>query len=576
MTKTSNIFMQRKRDRAKKTNLPIVKSYAEQQADNAPLMREFAQKEAARKQARLDKMSKKAFEERARAKELDIKQCAIVASVVAASEHPAGPSPRKLSSARSTRPPAERAPPPKWTEFVDPPTWGQLLVEGVNCAPPDYEKLKTYVRTSLSTGVLCAPVADGRVFTWDELAPPPSGADDNWRAWCKPSKWLDLVALMYPGNPGHLASLSLSGNYNNIVVPTPRTPTTDVTKWPPQLSSAQLQPVFKHPNADHVVRMTREDPFPHGESSPLEAKPIYRSLTMSEIVDELTYMLYAASVGIGPPVYAATFWPWQHKGDAVEPQYGMIAVLQRADGDVGKYQRDLHTRHPPVSSIDGPTPPLRQASEECAVSIMKLCFKIAASSNVNFDIKPANMLWVSEGDKNAYFAIDFDGDYFVVVPDNVACLKARFFVNMLLFSVHVRAYSRVYFAKSFLAVVTPVLMDLWLEATSSSPEKWVGSQWLMQAKIASQPATGAYNHGVLRRIPDPARRLGRQLEMMTFSYLFDNSHGRRPPLPWPLWEREPPGRFFDDRPSLVRQLLRFAFFYESSPPAKYQACLQRA
>ena len=87
----------------------------------------------------------------------------------------------------------------------------------------------------------------------------------------------------------------------------------------------------------------------------------------------------------------------------------------------------------------------------------------------------------------------------------------------------------------------------------------------MNARVSPDRHTGSFNERTLRTVADPGERLGRQLSMMAFEYLFDTSGGKKPPAlatSWKRWKIQ--SSFIGGLPRLVPQLLQFALFYDGA------------
>ena len=163
-------------------------------------------------------------------------------------------------------------------------------------------------------------------------------------------------------------------------------------------------------------------------------------MKLDNLVEEMTYMLQSAAEGIGRPMYAATAWPWAPQPGDTEQKFGMIVILKRAKGNMSDYEKELRrarcSRARP--GADPPRKELRQEAEEAAVNWMiGLCYHIAWTGHINYDMKQGNLLYMNG---QSFFVTDFDSVYYRYVPDDVASVKQRFFVNLLLLAMHVRAY----------------------------------------------------------------------------------------------------------------------------------------
>ena len=78
---------------------------------------------------------------------------------------------------------------------------------------------------------------------------------------------------------------------------------------------------------------------------------------------------------------------------------------------------------------------------------------------------------------------------------------------------------------------------------------------------------GAFDRGALRAIPNVGMRLGRQLSMMVFEYLFDNEGRKQAPTKASRWAWDTTLKFVGGYPKLVPQLLRYSILYERPAPA---------
>lgn len=432
--------------------------------------------------------------------------------------------------------------------------------------PVSVQDVIQQVRAQRELQVLCAMPDGGGVRSWLSLRSPPP--DDpvyaNWQQWLSPAKWIEMVMHRVPDNSGALKAITKVGNYNEVLEPTEGTPVNDATKWPPQLhrtgvdlTDAALTDVL--PDAPYVIRMTRTDPHENKGAGP----PEYRWMTQEQLVMEMALTLHAASQGIGPPVYAAVWWPWAMPPGSSEQKYGLLMLVGRSVGSMNQYIANL---------VKAPAHLKNQVSQEyktnielAAASVAELCAKIAQTGHINYDIKPDNMLMHHE--HNRFYMTDFDSMQYRFLPDEVAGMKCRLFVNLLLLCMHVRAYTTRHFATHFLAALTPLMIELWKEAVEQPGRFGSGAGWLVQTQIAPNPRIGTLNTNALAGIEDPGMAARRQLEMMTFSYLFDTSRGESPKVArWPHWNKEE--AFVEGFPLLVPQLMRFCIFYNEVVPSE--------
>lgn len=436
-------------------------------------------------------------------------------------------------------------------------------------------EIRDFVQTHLDVAVLCAWEGHG-VTTWNHMPsclPPSEDAQDApdaqaWREWLAPPKWQTLVKHEESHDEDDEGAIfkdfASPGNYNNVMALAARgvhTVAKNAALWPPQIGADRLDSEL------YVVRMTRSDAFPCSSG-----RPLFRAMKRASVIDELSMTLHAASLGIGPRVYAAVCWPWKrtpgmHAND--QQRYGIVMVLERAPGDMITYQNALMRNHPPESAVSGPSRPFRESAELAAAELASLCAYIAHTGYINFDMKPGNLLM--SGEPNGFYMSDFDTMYYRMFPDDVAGLKARLLVNLTLLGMHVRAYSKPGFATSFLGMLTPLMAGLWRDAVGSPESFGPGASWLTLAPIAYENKEGAFNHHTLCAIPDLGRRAGRQLTMMVFEYLFDKTQGKKPPQraeAWTGWQTKQ--SFVAGRPPLMPQLLRFVLFYNKPIPEAYE------
>jgi hypothetical protein len=346
-----------------------------------------------------------------------------------------------------------------------------------------------------------------------------------------------------------------------VLAPSAQTPVADPDRWPPQLSRMGMSGSpedrgLRLPRDAHsaVVRITRGDPFPSASG-----RRVYRSMRSDDLIDEATYTLGAAALGIGPPVYALVRWPF----DVVDGQqrWGLLIVMQRADSDLAQYAQSLAQ------------PSAAETAEVTAAGLVELCFHVAWMGGIDFDIKPGNLL-VQMG-KQVFQKIDWDANMYRVPAPDVANLKTRFFLNLLLLAVQIRAYSPPPFARAAAVVLQHVLMPLWAQAASAPAEFGPGAEVLRNARVASEAAAGSFNERTLARISreqGEAQRLQRQLSMMIYEYVFKSTNsGVRS---W-RWKTLP--SFTGGMPRLVPQLLEFALYHSATQavPAAWQPLLQQ-
>ena len=397
----------------------------------------------------------------------------------------------------------------------------------------------------------------------------------DYVSWFMPSKWTELVRQRVSGNSGAFEAVTSTGNYNEVLATTTSTPTMDHAKWPCVLNS-NIMPM--------VVRMTRSDPFPCAEGR----TPAYRSMKLGDLKKEMSITLHAAAHRYGPPIYSAVSWAWERRHKDKHQKYGLILVMLRMRSDITKFQNIMYDKLM-ISHPDGDVAPpqYRKGVEQISRSMILRCYEMANAGFINFDIKPGNMLVDQYGDEPNFenpdvYITDFDAVYCTQVSDDVAGPKARFFVTLLLLSMHIRAYSRAAFVDSYVRVAGPLLMELWEQLvasygdTSSKPFG-EGSKWIYETEIAFDQLRGSFNYSDLKNTTSPGKRLSMQMMMMTYEYLFDDSDNREPPMratKWDGWVRKRQGGFFEARnPRLVPQLMTFILFHLAPVPEDWKTIL---
>jgi hypothetical protein len=585
----NNLFDQRKKAQAKaakRAKQPVViKSPRTQLLENQERMKKFAEDrqrslEESRENLKQEMEERRKREALAREEQRKAMERAMESQKEAGDEQGQAGSPkRKLPSKRGAPPgpsaeaprstPAAQAKPqlPRPT-FVEPPTYASVSAMSSSATPPDsLDKVKQMVASSVETAVLCAPYADGRIRTWSELAMPDetSAWRGDYERWSKPDAWASMAWSYADDNPNKLASLSKIGNYNNILSISAATPVSNPSLWPPQLTAMGIATDVPRsevlPQADYILRITRTDPF-GGSSS---ASPVYRSMTMEQVVDEMALSLLAASQGIGPPVYACVAWKWKDQKEASKQLYGMTMILRKSDGDMISYVEKLRAAFP--RTPEGPSKGMIRMAEETAVNTIGLCFHLGWMNLINFDMKPANMLMrETEG---MFYLSDFDGILCRQVSPEDGGVKTCFFVNLLLMCFHVQSYvSGVTFPSAFLATAGPILVELWAEAVRSPSTFGPGADWLKRTVLAVTEEAGLFDQGVLARQPTP-QRFATQLKMMVYEYGFSTSDGRRPSAKTKQFAWDAREDYFSGPAALVPQVLRFVVLYSSVVPEEY-------
>ena len=573
---------------------PVIPSFAEQHAANLKRAEEVSAQNREREAARIQKlrdldekerMEKEEQEKRKRKYAKDLRVERDIEEVLAEDDSLDVTQPAKRRVQR--RPSIAEV--PSFVKNLDAPEHeGRQTVHLVRITAAkipetlSMQHTKDMVVEKLDAAVLCCTDTAKGVQKLHELATHPDFPSPthesyaDWMSWMSPSKWVDLVSLRVARNKGAFKSLTNNGNYNEVLVTTDESPTDDPAKWPG---------VFNIDHKNIVLRMTRSDSFGNTGSG----KPMYRSMGYDNMVGEMAMTLHAAACGFGTPVHAAVSWPWEVQPEQKARKYGLILALERADGDMICYQEMLGSSilgSPVYNQYDKKRQEIayNRIVEAFARKLMSRCHEMASAGLINFDIKPGNILVSWEGkieEPDVYFA-DYDSTYCRIPDDQVAGINVRFFVNLLLLSMHVRAYSDEPFVEPYVRVVAPVLMQLWeqmqREMKGKGPiDMGTGSVWVSSAEMAFDHKNGAFNHRRLRDMKSAGHALSLQLTMMVFEYLFDNEDKKVPPrraVQWPHWKRDSGSTFFETKPlRAVPQLLRFVIFYTRAVPPAWEELL---
>ena len=585
----NNLFAQRKKAQAKATKrmkeTPIIKSPRTQLLENQARMKEFAreqqeriEKSRAQLQQAIEERQKRealaredqrrAMEQSERPNEEERQDNLNESSNHSSSVRRKVPSKRYGLSNPSTAPATQVKPQLPRPSFVDPPMYTSVSSMSATAVPAEnLQEVKQMVESGIETSVFCAPYADGRIRTWDDLAMPDESSvwSTDYKNWCNSEAWSSMAWEYESGNPKKLVSMSHFGNYNNILKISAGTPVSNPSLWPPQLTAMGIETIVPRsdvlPQSDYILRITRTDPFGGSSSS---GSQVYRSMTLNQVVDEMALSLLAASQGIGPPVYACVAWKWKNQEGKAKPLYGMTMILRRADGDMMTYVEKLRADFP--RTTQGPSNGMIRMSEETAINTIGLCFHMGWMGLINFDMKPANML-MSEREGMFYLS-DFDGVLCRQVDPEDGGVKTCFFVNLLLMCFHVQSYiASVTFTSAFLATAAPILVELWTEAVRSPSSFGPGAEWLKQAVITNTEE-GIFDQGTLARMP-PKKSLATQLKMMVYEYAFATGEGRRPGPKIKSFAWDTSEDYFSGPAALVPQLMKYVVMYNSAVPEEF-------
>ena len=278
----------------------------------------------------------------------------------------------------------------------------------------NFADVRDFVKAQREVAVLCALPDGNGVRTWNDLQL--IDGDERGLNWYSPGHWLTLSRAWTQRSAPWMKRLNESGNYNDVLVLSAGAPLDDPAHWPPQLRPGyDMKPSILRGDGAFVVRMTRTDPFAKGPGDGKSPAKVYRSMKMEALVMEMAHTLHAASLGVGPAVYAAVSWPWDQVPGTGVQRYGLLMVLERAAGDMVHYQDDLLRKHPLGCSINGPPRELREHAECAGAWLAGLCYHVAWSGFINFDVKPSNLLMCQRED--TFCMTDFDHMYHRQVTD---------------------------------------------------------------------------------------------------------------------------------------------------------------
>lgn len=526
-------------------------------------------------QERQQRIEAKAKEQRARREERAraVRMAQAATTTLAAASTPSS----TVATPRTRVPPKPVSKPVSKSVF----SFEALATAGSAFDSPGVECIIEEVRARRDAAVLCATNNGQGVQSWNSLHGAATSEDDaESRRWMSPANWRAFVEMCSEINPDlegdeeesrpthDVALAAASGSYNAVVLPSSTAKLDDARRWPPQLLEAGRAGAY-------VVRLTKTRPFaprspgPDGKPCPL----VFRFMQLDQVVREMAFALHAASIGMGPPVLAAVSWV-ETTTKTPNLQYGLLLVLERCLGDMIDFELSLREKFPPDSYVSGPSPAYANAAVAAATDVARLCYRAADDGFLNFDIKPANVLW-HKG--SSFYLCDFDPVHFVHVPSSVASTKAAFFVNMLLMCMHVRSHSSNAFAGAFLDAVAPCMLALWRDALRADTPFGNGAGWLAAARLPQGYDDGSFCAQELRHTTSVAERCRRHFEMMVWEYSFSTSDGRQPSkkcVAWPGWQKGPAnGSFFGSDVPLVAQLLSYCFFYSKPAPSELAAAL---
>ena len=384
--------------------------------------------------------------------------------------------------------------------------------------------------------VPCAPRKGEDVIFWDDLEFP-DAFESSYAPWQQVSQW----KRVFSNNPDGLDFLKKIGEGNfNLVFEKRDDIIVDASSWPPQLSKGGALP---DDAANPAIRITRGFEFGSSrESSILEA----------------TMNLHAAKIGLGPPIYAVAIFAYNEPNAYQRMQrFGMVTMMKKCADFNSEIRRILLDPRPGY---------LKPHAVFCAREIQWLCFRMANLGAINFDAKPANVLVAD--DSKTFYMIDYDTHFFItdaMVHAHVG-KKARFFINLLIFTMHIRAWTSPHFADPFCKALKKPLMEMWMDICSenrSFGEQAAKKLRTMEVKTAAQ-MNDDYKKENITSVPhENAERLWAQFREIIYHYFLrqesrNNHRSEVKNFNWQLTQR------FTSMPLLVPQLLKFTLFYRGS------------
>ena len=387
--------------------------------------------------------------------------------------------------------------------------------------------------------------------------------------WTHQMAWTNMVTdLFYPIVDASFARLD-SGSFNRVWrVIEPNSTILDATRWPPQLRGNNL-----------VVRISKRpyDTAASEDSSGVEAYARHTSSCKpfsSNSFRETAITLRMAMLGVGPRVFAVARWPESVvRRDATG--HGLTMVLEYA-GVTLNHRFSKRSTEPEVTFVTR--------------AVISMLHAVADAGFIHYDVKPCNICVARD---DTVKLLDFDSE-FVIDTHELFDFKAerltdkaadwarhqnrlfndqmmtkdgaepRFFIMLLLLTVHVRQYSTEVFRLYFLKYVEPILMKIWI--TIRHNRGFLICDSICDAEMKDSADKGAFDSGVLAATPHAVDRTKLMLEYMTFEYVFRDhegiitaskrwrSHGGRDQ--WTACPRQL---------GVVPRLLRFALYYDGLP-----------
>jgi len=426
------------------------------------------------------------------------------------------------------------------------------------------------------------PLGDSRIHTWSELKALADGEVRRaWDDWLQPGHWHGLINGIYAGRLG-VKPVGEGGAYNMIVEPGACTPVDDPRQWPPQLKSAGVETFgvgvddLVMPNKPYVIRLTAPD-LEYTDEDTKQKKWRVHAACHSDAVREAANCLRMASLGVGPAVYAAMVFPWgglSARAATTDHRWGLMVVMEKGDHDLKRFVYDTCVAFPPKGALRIYPQAFAARARGTAAQIVNTCYLLACDGCIHFDIKTGNI--IKFGDPAVFRFIDFDGNFFRRFGFDVAGRKACFFVTLLLTCMQVRAHTTSAFAKAFMDIAGPPLMELWQEALETPSKFGPGWSWLTGTTLTRVYTEGKFDVDRIEALPNAYEKAGVILKCMVFEYFLNTDPDAKLPqtaVEWKGWKEPGDGGFFCV-PKLVPQMLVFALFHARNVPDKYRELLK--
>ena len=238
-----------------------------------------------------------------------------------------------------------------------------------------------------------------------------------------------------------------------------------------------------------------------------------------DAVYEATHTLLMAATGLGPAVHAVILWPWNHDADDKKAhedshfRYGSMYALERGDVNLSTYIADLCENF----SFDA-NPQMMSIVKHVADGLTHICQTLGGLGFLHFDLKLSNVLVFFAA--NTLKVIDFDRTFFLQCVKH-AGVKACFFVNLLLISTQIRAYTHKQFADAYAQRVGRVLMELWVEALTCPDSFGAGASWITSTHAAVEADDGSFSAQRLQDAKTTPQKLQTMLMCMVWEYVIN-------------------------------------------------------